>query len=104
MQLLLVESLLGRAAPLLLLPLALFLLVALRLSPRDPLVDLGRTLGATMTSASGAIFANADVSGGAGVSEVMTILAVDVGERCNASGCMCSVCAALYPGFGSARI
>lgn len=43
-----------------------------------------------MTSASGAILANGDVVGGAGVSEVTTMLAVDVGDRCNASGCICS--------------
>lgn len=77
--------------PLLLLPLPLFLLVILLLSPRDPFDNLGRTLGATITSASGAILANGEVSGGAGVSDVITILAVDVGDRCKAKGCMCSV-------------
>lgn len=57
-----------------------------------------------MTSASGAILAKGEVSGGAGVREVTTILAVDVGERCNASGCICTDCAALYVGLGRARI
>ena len=57
-----------------------------------------------MTSASGAILANGDVFGGAGVREVTTMLAVDVGDRCNASGCMCSDCVALYEGLGRARI
>lgn len=63
------------------------LLVVLRFSPLLALPDFGRTFGATMTSASGAILANGDVAGGAGVNEVTTIFAVDVGERCNVSGC-----------------
>lgn len=57
-----------------------------------------------MTSASGAIFAKAEVVGGAGVSEVTTMLAVDVGERCNAKGCMWSACVVLKAGLGRARI
>lgn len=40
-----------------------------------------------MTSASGAILAKGEVVAGAGVREVTTILAVEVGERCNVSGC-----------------
>jgi hypothetical protein len=99
------RPLFGRTVLEALLPPALFLLpVALRLSPRELLLVLDRTLGATMTSASGAILANGVVSDGAGVREVTTILAVDVGERCNASGCICTDCAALYVGFGRARI
>lgn len=85
------RPLFGRTVLEALLPPALFLLlpVALRLSARELLLVLDRTLGATMTSASGAILANGEVSEGAGVREVTTILAVDVGERCNASGCIC---------------
>lgn len=41
-----------------------------------------------MTSASGAILANAEVADAGGVREVMTILAIDVGERCSVRGCM----------------
>ena len=100
------RPLFGRTVLEALLPPALFLLlpVALRLSARELLVVLDRTLGATMTSASGAILANGEVSEGAGVREVTTILAVDVGERCNASGCICTDCPALYVGLGRARI
>lgn len=96
----------GRTVLEVLRPPALLLLLpaALRLSAREPLPAFDRTLGATMTSASGAIFANGDAVGGAGVREVTMILAVDVGERCKASGCICSVCASLYVGFGRARI
>jgi hypothetical protein len=66
-----------------LLPPVLFLptLVTLRFS--FPLLrdDLTRVFGATITSASGDIFAKGDVEGGAGVREVTIIVAVDVGER-----------------------
>lgn len=69
-------------------PPALFLLLpaTLWLSALELLIVLDRTLGATMTSASGAILAKGEVSEGAGVREVTTMLAVDVGDRCNASG------------------
>ena len=63
------------------------LLVVLRFSPLLALPVFGRTFGATITSASGAILAKGDVVGGAGVSEVTTIFAVEVGERCKVSGC-----------------
>ena len=84
------RPLLGRTVLDPLLPPALFRLFpeALRVSPRELLPVFDLTFGATMTSASGAIFANGDVFEGRGVREVTTILAVDVGERCNASGCM----------------
>lgn len=49
-------------------------------------MDLGRTFGATMTSASGAILTNGDDEGAAGVRDVIMIFAVDVGERCRVSG------------------
>jgi len=60
-----------------------------------------------MTSASGAILANADETGAAGVREVMMMFAVDVGERCSVRGCVCSVCpddGLSNAGFGRARI
>jgi hypothetical protein len=80
---------LGRTVLPALLPPALFLLVVLRFSPRPALVDLWRTLGATITSASGAIFANAVAAGTVGVSPVMKILAVDVGDRWRVRGWIC---------------
>ena len=61
-------------------------LVMLRLSLVDERVTFGRTLGATMTSASGAIFANADVDGAGGVSDVIIMFAVEVGDRWRVRG------------------
>lgn len=60
-----------------------------------------------MTSASGASFANGTDDANGGVSEVIMILAVDVGERCRVNGWAC--CAwvdgnTVKEGFGSARI
>jgi len=80
------------------------LLLLLPPALRGAFAVFARVFGATMTSASGEIFANGEVFDGAGVSEVTTTFAVDVGERCNASGCICSPSVVLYVGFGSARI
>lgn len=44
-------------------------------------------LGATITSASGAIFANGVVDGRVGESDLTMMFAVDVGDRCNVKRC-----------------
>lgn len=44
-------------------------------------------LGATITSASGAIFANGVVDGRVGESDFTMMFAVDVGDRCNVKRC-----------------
>lgn len=44
-------------------------------------------LGATITSASGAIFANGAVDGRLGESDVTMMFAVDVGDKCNVKRC-----------------
>lgn len=44
-------------------------------------------LGATITSASGAIFANGAVDGRLGESDLTMMFAVDVGDRCNVKRC-----------------
>lgn len=46
-----------------------------------------RVFGATMTSASGASFAKGCVADATGDNDVTTMLAVDVGDRCNVIGC-----------------
>ena len=47
-----------------------------------------------MTSASGEILAKGDDDGAGGVSDVTVIFAVEVGDRCKVSGCVCSACSA----------
>lgn len=69
---------------LVLLPVELLRPVLAVLRPSFP--DFGRTFGATITSASGAILEKGDVEGGDGVREVTRIFAVEVGDRCNVSG------------------
>ena len=66
-----------------LLPPTLFLdaLVTLRFSRVEFREGLGLVLGATMTSASGAILANGCEEAKGGTSEVITIFAEEVGDR-----------------------
>ena len=64
-------------------------LVMLRFSVALLREDLGRDLGATITSASGAIFAKGDDEGGIGVRDVTIMFAVDVGDRCSVRGWTC---------------
>ena len=90
-----------RTALIVLRPPSLLRLVLATLRVSFPLLCLATcclVFGATMTSASGDIFTNACVLAGAGVSEVTSILAVEVGVRCNVSGCECPAA-----GLGSAR-
>lgn len=68
------------------------MLPTLRLSLCADLLGFGRTFGATITSASGAIFAKGDAEGAGGVKEVIMMLAVEVGDRCSVSGCVFSAC------------
>jgi hypothetical protein len=87
--------------------LPLRLLAVLLASLLSLLLDLGRVLGATITSASGAILAKGMVFGIGGTKEVTMMLAVDVGDRCNVKGWAFSVwevALLVYAGFGSARI
>jgi hypothetical protein len=62
---------------------ALFLdaLVTLRFSRVELRAGFDRVLGATMTSASGAILANGLDDGGGGSREVISMFAVDVGDK-----------------------
>jgi len=73
-------------------------LATLRLSLALPGRADCRVFGATMTSASGEIFTKAWPPDGAGVSDVTTTFAVDVGVKCSVSGCEWPAA-----GFGRAR-
>jgi hypothetical protein len=68
-----------------LLPPALFLDAVLRFSP-DVRGGFDLDFGATITSASGANFANWEFDGGAGINDVTVIFAVEVGDKCKVSG------------------
>ncbi len=64
-------------------------LVMLRFSVGLLRDDLGRVLGATTTSASGAILAKGHDEGGLGASDVTIMFAVEVGDRCSVRGWIC---------------